>query len=400
MLQSKLHIGLAAMLTVLAFQLCAAGPAVAAKLVPLFPDQRSGLTVVEAEDALSTNMASEPTLVYGCSGDRALQCSRTSQLRGGEPYYVDFAVFVDAAGSYQLWYGGTPPGPRDQYAPSYFSPLTVALDGGNPKPLYREDVTVAAQYSPTYYWVKTPALDLSAGADIIRFAIAEPRRVDKRYVFNIDLVLLATADALAAATPDELPPGFNTGGGAAPSDIQIRSLEDYQSFIASSPTSLAAYASLADDYSLIGDYLNALKTLSRALVVAPDKPEFLLLSAKNRLWRGDVREGLDMYRRYIAVRHDDIHAYEEAGKVAAWSGQYAESEEFYREGLAVFPADLSLLVNLGLAQLWASQGADAQKSFGQAEALALTKPELTLRLASIYKANGYPEKSIALLDQG
>ena len=44
---------------------------------PEFPKENKSLLFVEAEDAVATNFAKEPTLNYGCSGSRSLQLSRS-----------------------------------------------------------------------------------------------------------------------------------------------------------------------------------------------------------------------------------------------------------------------------------------------------------------------------------
>jgi tetratricopeptide (TPR) repeat protein len=367
------------------------------KLLPVFPPEDTGLVFVEGEEAVSTNMANEPTLNYGCSGNRSLQLARAGKLPGDRPFYAEYSVYVDRPGRYELWYGGTPPGPKDEFLVSLSSPVGISVDEAPVRTLYREDVNVIEHYTPAYYWNRTIVLELAAGTHLIRFEIGEKRRIDDRYVFYIDAFFLVDASVFGegSARPDLFPVDLADRS----LDKPFRSVEDYQAFIQANPTSVQAYVELSIIYSLAGDYISALKTLSRASVLAPKDPTVRLLVAKNRIWRGDVKEGLAAYLAYLAVKSDDRRGYEEAGKVAAWSGRYPESEEFYRTGLAAFPGDLSLTVNLGLTQLWASDSRAAEKSFAQAESAALADPVLALRLAAVYASNGYPDRAVAFYEK-
>ncbi len=378
---------------------CALGAAPASAqppLAPVFPVSPPGLVYVEGEDAVSTNMAVEPTLNYGCSGNRSLQLSRQGPLPGGAAYYAEYTVFAESAASYELWYGGSPPGSKDEFTLSFASPVSVTVDGGMPRTLFREDVNVVERYAPAYYWVRTPALSLERGAHVIRFEVSAKRRLDDRFFFYLDALFLASPEAFAAAKADRA--GFPALFPKNPADRSIdhpfRSVEDYLAQIQAKPSEIAPYLELADEYSLSGDYLSALKALSKAVVVAPKNPDARLLMAKNRIWRGDVKEGIEAYGVYISLRPDDLDAYEEAGKIAAWSGRFSDSEFFYKTGLAAFPGNSSLTVNLGLSLLWASRGADAEADFAEAERAALADSQSAARLAEIYRDNGFPDRAI------
>lgn len=374
-------------------------------LEPSFPRDIEDLAFVEGEDAVSTNMAAEPTQNYGCSGNRTLQLARGGKLPGDRPFYAEYVVRVEKAGSYELWYGGTPPGPADEFGLSLSSPVSIVVDGGMPRAFHREDVNVVEQYAPAYYWVRTASFDLAEGSHVIRFEVAEKRRLDDRWFFYLDAFFLASRDALevmargtaaSAAAPTRLLPREPSSRAI---DRPFRSIEDYQAYLQSNPSSLSAYLELSAIYSLSGDYLASLKTLSRAATVAPGDPRVRLLVAKNRIWRGDVKEGLDAYRTYLQLKPDDLSGYAEAGKVASWTGRYAEAKTFYISGLAAFPGELSLLVNLGLVQLWNSEPREAERSFSAAEVAALADSDASLRLASIYRTNGYPDKALAFYER-
>jgi len=380
---------------------CAAADKTGRLLAPVFPSSPPGLVYIEGEDAVSTNMATEPTLNYGCSANRSLQLSSTGQLPGGSAYYAEYGIYIEKAGSYELWYGGTPPGSKDEFSLSFASPVALRVDGGAPRTLYREDVNVVERYAPAYYWVRTPSLALDQGAHVIRFEISAKRRLDDRFFFYLDALFLASGEAFAAAAQDRtgFPPSFPKDPADRSIDHPFRSTEDYEAQIQAKPAEIGPYIELADEYSLSGDYLSALKTLSKAVIVAPRNANVRLLSAKNRIWRGDVKEGIEAYGIYISLRPDDLDAYEEAGKIAAWSGRFSDSEYFYTTGLAAFPGNASLTVNMGLTLLWASRGVDAEKLFSKAERAALSDPAGASALAGIYRDNGFPDRAISVYDK-
>ncbi len=371
------------------------------RLAPVFPLTPPGFAWVEGEDAVSTNMTSAPTLNYGCSAGRALQLSRPGRLLGGASYYADYAVYVDEAGSYELWYGGTPPGPRDEFAPSFASPIEVVVDGGAPRPVFRESMNVVEEYAPAYYWNRCYALELSKGAHVLRFEVKAKRRLDDRFFFYIDAFFLATKELLkdAATNRTGLPARFPKNPAERGNDHPFRSFEEYQALIQANPANVALSVELANEYSLAADYPNALRFLSRAAVIAPSDARVRLLIAKNRIWHGDVKEGLDAYGIYLSLRSDDLGAWQEAGKVAAWSGRYSDSEYFYVQGLKVFPDNASLSVNMGLTLLWAGRVGDAERTLAAAEKKALADPAAAEALAEVYRDNGLPERAVATYEK-
>ena len=109
-----------------------AATAPAQRIEPVFPVENETIVFVEAEDAVSTNFAREPVLNYGCSGFRALQLNRSTGLEGVGSFYADYVFTVPSEGTWELWYGGTPPGPRDELYPSYSSPLSITVDSQKP----------------------------------------------------------------------------------------------------------------------------------------------------------------------------------------------------------------------------------------------------------------------------
>jgi tetratricopeptide (TPR) repeat protein len=276
------------------------------------------------------------------------------------------------------------------------------VDGGASRTLFREDVNLVERYEPAYYWVRTPiVLDVAQGAHVIRFEVAAKRRLDDRFFFYLDAFFLAAPEAFAAVKADRtgFPELFPKDPEDRSIDLPFRGIEDYQADIQSKPGVIGPYIELADEYAQMGDYLSALKTLSKAVVVEPRNADIRLLAAKNRIWRGDVKEGIEAYGIYISLRPNDLDAYEEAGKIAAWSGRYSDSEYFYKTGLAVFPGNPSLTVNMGLALLWAGRVVDAQRDFDEAERGALADAAGAARLAAIYRENGFPDRAIAVYEK-
>ncbi len=379
------------------------------KTTPVFPASSAGLVYIEGEDALSTNFAREPTLDYSSSGLRILQLNREPQA-AGVPFFAEFSVYVEEEGSWSLWIGGTPPGPRSELTPSYASPFAVRIDGGEPRALYREDVAVVETYSLNNYWfVAEKPFELSKGAHSLRIEVSEKRRYDTRYFFSIDaLFLLESASPIRAAAPVQAAaPDRSALPARFPRDLSDRSIDNPYSSIAEYETRIQAepmekkwYLQLALVYGILGDHGNAIKILSRGRLVAGDDPRFSLMAAKNRIWSGEADEGLRLYREYLAGGGGDSAVWAEAAKVSAWLAKYADSLALYRDALARYPEDLNLQVNNGLTFLWAGKVAEGETALVAAEKKAFGDAAGVKTLASIFKVNGYPDKQRATLDKG
>lgn len=358
----------------------------------LFPETNPKVIYIEGESAVSTNFALEPTLNYGASGSRTLQLNRSVGLQQGAAFYAEYAFYVEEAGRYTLWYGGTPPGPESDLQPSYTSTAVVTLDGGDPLPLFREDVFVRERYLPTYYWNEVNReFELSEGLHTLRFEIRDKRRYDGQYYFYIDSFFLLQSGVepgAAAAGPGafpEMPAGEN--------NIPFRTVTEYEQIISGSPDEPEPYLELSYVYSLLGDYGNALITLRKLRLLYPDNPEYIILSAQNRLWKGDIQEGLRLYRQALSIDPTRRQMWNEAGKVAAWTGNYQESIRFYTDGLEQYPDDPSLLINLGITHLWKAEEEPAESFFLRAADSARGNLEAVLQLGRIYRVNGYPYRA-------
>ena len=361
-----------------------------ALLKPVFSETSSGLIYIEGEDAVSTNFANQAVSNFGCSGYRAIQLNRNTGLQGGSSFYAEFVFFVEEEGEYELWFGGTPPGPLDDLIPSYASPVSLSLDGAPPVSVYREDVNVIEGYSPSYYWNRYKTLPLSRGEHRLRFEVSEKRGFDGRFFFYLDSLFFMNRDRLdeiEAVKPDVFPSVLDS----FEIDNPFRSINEYQAYIDRNPDELSPYIELSLVYSLVGDYQSALKTLNRAMALAADDPYPVVLAAKNRLWKGDVTESLGLYERALNLMPEDPVLWTEAGKVAAWSAEYDRSISFFKRGLELFPGDLNMMVNLGLTYLWMSRDDEAEDIFNGAFDAAKSEPGMLSRLGWVEEAAGYPE---------
>ena len=361
---------------------------------PVFPEENPNVIFVEGEDAVSTSFNREPILNYSCSGYRTLQLNRTHEVQWGSVFYAEFVFYVEEPGIYEFWYGGTPPGPQDEQFPSYASPFRYVIDDQEPLPGYREDVNIAEQYAPSYYWCLVDEVELTPGRHTIRFEVEEKRRFDSRYYFYLDCFFLVRQEGGQRKIGEPVPAVFPKNLADRSMDYPFRDIEDYLILIRENPKDLRSYIELALIYTLLGDNLSAIKYLKRAGSLDPDNVDFMLLQAKNRIWKGDVSEGLKIYQDLLIKDPNRLENWMEAGKVAAWTGSYDKSIVFFTGGLANFPDNLDLIVNAGLTYLWSGEEKAAQDRFDRAREIVGEDFALWLSLARTFEVNGYPERAI------
>jgi Flp pilus assembly protein TadD len=364
----------------------------------VYPKEQPGLIYVEAEDAVSTNFAQQATLDYSSSGQRMLQLNRFTALGAGQRYFAEYVFLVEESGSYELWMAGTPPGPRDQIFPSYVSPIKFQLDDGPEQAVYREDVAVAEQFSATNFWYLADRLQLEAGIHRIRFLVDDKRRYDSKFYFFLDSFFLL--DEAAVINRELVPEKFPGDMDDRSIDNAYRSINEYEYLITQDPENIQVYLSIAQVYSLLGDYLNALKYLLRGAAYEPENPEVLLLIAKNRIWKGDVIEGLTAFNRYLELYPDDVETIAEAAKIAAWTNRFTESYRQYNLGLAAEPDNFTLKVNLGLTYLWNSRVEEGLTILREALEEAVDDPDKIEELAQVYLTNSYPSYAADVYEQG
>jgi Flp pilus assembly protein TadD len=386
---------LAALFT-LALPAAAAEKAVpAGKLEPVFPVENESVVLVEGEDAVSTNFAREAVLNYGCSGFRALQLNRSTGLEGVGSFYSDYVFTVPGAGTWELWYGGTPPGPRDDLYPSYSSPVVVTVDGQRPLQVSRETMAVVENYSPSFYWNLVTSVPLTQGRHRVRFEVTERRRIDGRYLFYLDCFFLVKKEGGKRVLTEPLPAVFPKNLDNRSMNTPFPSIDDMLIRVRDNPGAAEPLVELSLVYTLLGDNLNALKYLNAAALIRSKDPAIILLVAKNRIWKGDTAGGLRAYRELLDADPSRRELWLEAGKVAAWAGRSDESVRFLTDGLAAFPKDLDLMVNLGLTYLWSSRGQEAERLFREALAVAGSDAGRLKDIARIYRVNGYPDRALA-----
>ncbi|MBN1699856.1 MAG: tetratricopeptide repeat protein [Spirochaetales bacterium] len=376
------------------------GEATGTGLTPRFPESDTNLVLVEGEDAVSTNFNKEPILNYGCSGKRTLQLNRVKGLQGDAPFYADFVFFIEAPGTYEFWYGGTPAGTEDDIFPSYVSPFDLFIDEmEEPWQITREHMTVVENYTPVYYWNMVRDLTLSAGKHKIRFEVKEKRRYDGRYYFYLDSFFLVRKEGTRRMIPATLPEVFPENMDDRSIDRPFRAIDDYLVIIRDNPDDTAPLVEISLIYSLLSDYLNAIKYLKRALVLEPDSIDIRLLIAKNYIWKGDTETGLRFYQEVLDQDPSHLSLWLEAGKIAAWTGRLSESEELYKRALELFPGNLDLFVNLGLTYLWSGSVRDAEKMFDRA--FEGTEGDLVRikELAGVYIVNNYPDRAAAVYEE-
>ena len=359
------------------------------KLSPVLPVTQEGLVFIEGESAVSTNFATSAVYNYGASGYKALQLIQQNTPYGGQAYFAEYAFYVEEDGEYAFWYGGTPPGPQDTVFPSFASSFRYILDDGEPVTAYREDVAVVEAYTPSYYWMEVEKMFLTKGVHRIRFEVPEKRRYDGRYYFFIDAFFFLRADLMEAELP-LAPDVFPMDRTNRSIDNPFQSISYYQTVIKDNPDNKNAYIVLSLVYSLLGDYINSIQNLNKAVSLDPEDPYPLLLTAKNRIWNGEISEGLTVYRQLVTLAPNVPSYWAEAGKVAAWTGNYRDSIEFFTKGLERFPDNLNLKVNLGLTYLWMARNDDADTIFKEAGESAAGSHDKVMELGKIQTLNGYP----------
>ena len=371
-----------------------AASSAAARIEPVFPVENQSIVLVEGEDAVSTNFAREPVLNYGCSGFRALQLNRFTGLQGVGTFYADFVFTVPSAGTWELWYGGTFPGPRDELYPSYSSPFQLTIDGQPPMQVSRETMTVVENYSPSFYWNLVGNQSLEGGRHRIRFEVTEKRRIDGRYLFYLDCFFLVKVEGGKRVLAEPLPAAFPRNLDNRAINNPFSTVDDALIRVRDNPGTIGPLLDLSLVYTLLGDYLNAIKYLNAAALIQPKNADIILLTAKDRIWKGDTAEGLKKYRELLDLDPARRELWMEAGKVAAWTGRFDESIKFFTDGLAAFPKDLDLTVNLGLTYVWASRGQDGERVFREAQAIAGSDAGRLKEIARIYRVNGYPDRAV------
>lgn len=365
------------------------------QITAILPESNDDLIHQEGENAVVTNYNTTPTLDYSASGKRLLQLNTYKGNYNNNPYFSKYIIYVPESGSYDIWYSGTPPGTKEDIFPSYSSPFTLLVDNSEYE-LYRENVNVVESYAPGLYWIKTINLELEKGFHEIEFRVTEKRKFDGKYYFYLDSFFLFKGDE---TSPGLIPEVFPENMLDRSIDNAFRDISTYQANIRNNPEVSGNYLSLAHIYILIGDYLNAIKMLTRVLQLDPDNKTAKLLMAKSRIWNGNIDQGIRAYRDYLEVYPESLSIWEEAAKVTAWLGRLDTSLELFGLGLQVYPGNSSLLVNKAFTHLWNGEIDEGLTILQDVENSLDNNASSISHLASIYSVNGYKNYAIDLYEK-
>lgn len=360
------------------------------KITPKMPEINKDLIYNEGEDAIVTNFSTSATLNYSASGQKTLQLNTYKSNYQSSPYFSEYSVYVEESGTYSFWYSGTPPGTKEDVYPSYSSPFSLIIDGVSVTK-YREDVNVVETYAPGLYWIKAETFDLEAGYHNIRFEITDKRGFDGKYYFYLDSFFLFKGDE---TDPGQVPDIFPNNMDERSIDSAFREISYYQINIKNDPAKVDNYMSLANIYILIGDYLNAIKMLTRVVQIDPENKDGRLLLAKTNIWNGNTDKGISLYETYLNLFPESLSVWEEAGKIAAWVGKYDKSIDIFNRGLSIFPDSISLNINLALTYLWNSMIIEGLEVLDEQENRANKDLNQITSLAEVYSVNGYPDYAI------
>ncbi|MBN2735758.1 MAG: tetratricopeptide repeat protein [Spirochaetales bacterium] len=370
------------------------------KVDPIFPQENSNLILLEGEDAVSTNFTTEPILNYSCSGERTIQLSRSTGTSSNNMYYADFVFFVEKEGLYEFWYGGTPPGPSSDLHPSYASPFEYILDGSEAVEIFREQTTLVEKYAASYFWNYVRVIKLSTGRHKLRIQIKEKRQYDSRFFFYLDNIFFIRQVEGKRILDGALPVKFPQKLDDRSQNIPFKPIDDYLIEIRDNPDSLGPLLNVSMVYTMIGDYLNAVKYLKKALRIDPGNHEIQLLLAKNYIWRQDFQKGIDIYQTLLDSDPSKVDLWLEAGKITGWTGRYKDSLRLYENALKAHPDNINLLINQGLSLLWANKEEEANRGFNRAKSLGLSSTEKLLQIAHTFLVNGYANKAAEVYREG
>lgn len=362
-----------------------------------YPRAQNGIVHVEAESAVSSNFSQQATLDYGSSGQRMLQLNQGADLSDNGVYFAEWIFYVEEAGTYRFWFGGTPPGPEELLNPSYVSPFRYTINGKKPVDVYREKVAVVESYSPILYWVDVAELRLEKGINQFRIEVPQRRRYDNRFYFFVDSLLFVRQGLDLASVQDT---GLRLPKNPTNRTINnsYRPFSEYEALIQAKPREISHYLTIASVYSLVGDYQGALRFLLRGLLIDPAHPELNLMVAKNRIWKGELAEGLKYFRIYLSTNPGNPDVWAEAAKIAAWNGEYELANDFYQKGLGVHPDNLTLKINRGLTLLWANKVREGN-DIVESTVLGISKDSSALlALADIFVSNGYADKAAGIYE--
>lgn len=356
--------------------------------IAVLPETNNDLIYIEAEEALVTNFSTIPTLNYSASGQRTLQLNTYNSSSSG--YFAEFVVYIEEEGEYSFWYGGTPPGTKDDLYPSFSSPFTLKIDDTE-ELVFREDVNVVETYAPGLYWIKSKSYNLTEGYHNISIFIKDKRGFDGKYYFYLDSFFLFKGDE---SNPGLTPYLFPINMEDRSIDQPFNTISFYQNRIKEEPEKVGNYMSLAHIYILIGDFFNSIKMLNRVLQIEPNNRSARLLMAKARIWNGDIDTGLTAYEIFLNQFPENPEIWGEAGKLAAWVSKYDKSLNFYNNGIQLYPDNISLNINKAFTHLWKGDIEEGLDILNSLESSITNDTQLIKSISETYYVNGYPDYAV------
>lgn len=125
-----------------------------------------------------------------CSGGAYLWLNNPDPPPSGKPYAATWTFQVLIPGTYEMWFGGTPPGQ------DWSSPVAWTLDGS---PVAAQDRGPAGTtYPPIFHWARLADVTLATGKHTLTATVTGPRiEPDDSYALGIDAVAFSPTDALA-----------------------------------------------------------------------------------------------------------------------------------------------------------------------------------------------------------
>lgn len=156
------------------------------------------LIIVEGENPKDSNF--NPVVVRtpknrNYFGGEALELDTADPVVGG--YFCRYEFDVPTEGDYQLFVAGTPPGPAAEGS-EWYSPYSISIDDGDPKPLTEEGLRAAWPYAfkfeyvrGGYYFTKAATAHLGKGRHTVTVTVSQRRRYDDHFTFYLDALIFA-----------------------------------------------------------------------------------------------------------------------------------------------------------------------------------------------------------------
>jgi len=137
--------------------------------------------------------------------------------------------------------------------------------------------------------------------------------------------------------------------------------------------------------------------LAVCLSAQNNAPEDLLRHAIELQHAGDTEGAVQGYRKFLAMRPNEVAAHSNLGVLLSHMGRYDEAATEYKKALELTPGNSAILLNLGLAYYKAGKIPDAAQTFSKAREIAPDNLQTTLLLGDCQLRMGQNRDVIALL---